>query len=122
MPICEKCGKPLPEGERFCPACGAVSDPNRQPAPHDAVLRPPKGSPYAVIGSWSFAGTILLLSVPVVGFIFAIVWACGGAHNRNRRNFARAYLLLCAIAIVLYLVLIFVFNINIDTISEIVSY
>lgn len=122
MPFCENCGKPLPEGERFCANCGGVSDPNRQTDPHAAAPRPPKGSPYAVIGSWSFAGTIVLLSIPVVGFILSIVWACGGAQNLNRRNFARAYLLLCAFAIVITLLSFFAFGWNVDAISEIITY
>lgn len=122
MPFCENCGRPLPEGERFCPSCGGVSDPNRKASPHASAMRPPKGSPYAVLGSWSFVGTMLLLSIPVVGCIFAIVWACGGAHNINRRNYARATLLLYAIAIVLALVSFFAFGINLNTVSEIITY
>ncbi len=118
MPFCENCGKPLSDGERFCPNCGGVSDPAHQAA----APRPPKGSPYAVLGSWSFFGTMLLLSVPVVGFVFAIVWACGGAHNLNRRNYARAILLFYIIAIVLSLLSFFVLGVNVDTISEIITY
>ena len=122
MPFCENCGKPMPEGERFCPSCGGVSDPNRKVLPHEAAPRPPKGSPYAVIGSWSFVGTMLLMGIPVVGFILTIVWACGGAHNHNRRNFARATLLLYAICIVLFLVCVFAFGLDFDTVSQIITY
>lgn len=120
MPYCERCGKRLPDGERFCSACGAVSDPTLPT--REAAPRPPKGSPYAVLGSWSFVGSLLLLSIPVVGFILAIVWACGGAHNCNRRNLARAYLLLYAIAIVLVLASFFLFGWNVETISQIITY
>ena len=122
MPICENCGKPLPEGERFCPACGTVSDPNHTPLPPEAAPRPPKGSPFAVVGSWGFVGAIILLSIPVVGFILSIVWACGGVRNRNLRNLARAYLLLCALTIVLALVAFFAFGWTFDTVSQIITY
>lgn len=121
MPYCENCGKQLPAGERFCSACGGVSDPSRQQHP-TAAPRPPKGSPYAVVGSWPFVGSLLLLSIPVVGFILAIVWACGGAHNLNRRNLARAYLLLYAIGIVLALISVFVFGFTAETFSQIITY
>ena len=45
-----------------------------------------------LIGPWGYVGYLLLFSIPVVGFIFAIVFACS-SHNRNRRNFARGWLL-----------------------------
>ncbi|MGN0453109.1 MAG: hypothetical protein ACI4GZ_04830 [Ruminococcus sp.] len=57
------------------------------------------------MGAWSYFGHSILFSIPVVGFIFLIVYAVGGTSNINKRNYARSYfcvyLLLAIIAIVL---------------------
>ncbi len=44
------------------------------------------------IKPWGYVGYFLLFSIPLVGLICAIVFACTGS-NRNRRNFARGWLL-----------------------------
>lgn len=66
---------------------------------------PMQSSPYAVLSSWGFVGSLLLMSIPIVGFIITIVWASGGVVNLNRRNLARAYLLCLAIGVVIYILL-----------------
>ena len=67
--------------------------------------QPPVGKPAETavrpMGTWAYVGSILLMALPIAGFIIAIVWACGGTQNPNRRNLARATLILIAIGIVL---------------------
>ena len=56
---------------------------------------------YRPIGAWGYVGYSLLFSIPIVGFVFLIVFSCSGA-NLNRRSYARSYwcwLLLAAIII-----------------------
>jgi hypothetical protein len=72
--------------------------------PEDA--EPSQSSPFAVLSSWGFVGSMLLLWLPVAGFIIAIVWASGGTYNQNRRNLARAYLLIIGLVLAFYIVLI----------------
>ena len=101
MANCHSCGKPLLEGSHFCPECGAITNdsPNQNVDPR--LLPPAKVSRYAVLSSWSFLGTMLLMCIPVVGLILMIVWALGGAHNLNRVHFARAVLMLMLIGILI---------------------
>jgi ABC-type uncharacterized transport system fused permease/ATPase subunit len=48
---------------------------------------------------------MLIGSIPLVGFIFMIIWAVGGVNVPLwRRNYARASLLMYAIGIVIYIV------------------
>ncbi len=61
----------------------------------------------------AFLVLIILMSLPVVGFILQIVWACGATRNLNRRNLARAYLILSLIGIALY-ILFFIILVNLD--------
>ena len=55
-----------------------------------------------------FLGTFLLSAIPIVGFIYIIVCACGGTKNVNRQNYARASLILSAILIGIMLLLFIV--------------
>ncbi len=57
------------------------------------------------MGTWGYVGSLLLMGLPIAGFILAIVWAAGGTSNVHRRNLARAMLILMAIGIVLSLLL-----------------
>ncbi len=115
MPFCENCGSPVGELDYACKNCGAPVRNTRTnaPAPAPAATpytapvmpqsaEPPKGSPYAVLSSWGFVGSFLLISIPIAGFIIMIVWAAGGTINHNRRNLARGYLLTIAIATAIY--------------------
>ena len=64
---------------------------------------------YRPLSPWAYFGLGLLFSVPVVGFVFLIVFSISRA-NINRRNFARSYfcgliiaLGVCAVVLVLML-------------------
>lgn len=62
---------------------------------------------YRPLSPWAYFGYTLLFSIPVVGFVFLIVFSCSRA-NLNRRNFARSYwcmLLLVAIIFSFFLLL-----------------
>ena len=72
---------------------------------HDAVLSP-----------WQYLWTFFLLNLPVVGMILLVVWACGGTYYHNRRNIARAYLLLAAIVAVVALLAVYVFKVPLESI------
>lgn len=65
---------------------------------------PPSDSKYASMNIWSYVGMMILFSLPIIGFILAIIWACDSNHI-NRRNYARALLVLIAITIILSVVI-----------------
>ena len=61
-------------------------------------------SAYRPLGAWAYFGLSLLFSVPLVGFIFMIVFACDDSAI-NRRNFARSYLIrLCFVVLGLLII------------------
>ena len=55
---------------------------------------PAADSKYQPISTWGYIGIILLLSIPIIGPVIAIVWAFGGCRKVNKRNFARASLII----------------------------
>ncbi|MBO4245786.1 MAG: hypothetical protein J5892_03495 [Bacilli bacterium] len=49
-------------------------------------------SSYKPISAWGYVGYQLLFSIPLIGFIFMLVFAIGGTKNENVKNFAKSYL------------------------------
>ena len=66
---------------------------------------PPSGSKYDLITAGGYIGIMLLMCIPVVGIILTIVWACGGCRKLQKRNLARASLIMMVIGLVISLIL-----------------
>ena len=112
MAFCENCGNPVYRLDKTCANCGApVTQFGRsaQSEPEPSVRLNSdysQSSPHSVLSTWGFVGSLLLMSIPFVGFILMIVWASGGVYNLNRRNLARGYLVLMGIGVGIYLILV----------------
>ena len=61
------------------------------------------------VGIGGFIGMIILLMLPLVNFIMLLVWAFSSSVNVNKKNLARAILLLYIIFYVAMIVLMIVF-------------
>lgn len=71
-----------------------------EPAPTQVQSSIPEQ--YEPLSPWAYWGYTLLFSVPIVGFIFLIIFSCKDS-NLNRRNYARSYwcnLIIVGIALV----------------------
>ena len=55
---------------------------------------------YQPISMWGYFGYELLFSIPIVGFVFLLIFAIG-SKNVNRKNFARSYFCLLIIALII---------------------
>lgn len=58
---------------------------------------------YTPISMWGYFGYSILFAIPVIGWIFVIIFAIS-ASNRNLRNFARSQFCLLIIWLVLLLI------------------
>ncbi|MFC2412167.1 MAG: hypothetical protein ACFNOP_07610 [Bacteroides sp.] len=56
------------------------------------------------VGDW--AGSILLLLIPIANIVLLFVWAFGGNAPMSKRNWAKAHLLILAVVFGLYIVII----------------
>lgn len=67
--------------------------------------------PAMTLGDWLI--TLLLLSIPCVGFVFMIIWAIGGPNTpKSKTNFVRAQLIFTAIVIVLYIIFVAIIGVS----------
>lgn len=60
---------------------------------------------YRPLGMWEYFGYQILFSIPLIGFIFLLLFAFGSGKNINLRNFARSYF--CFLIITIFAVLLF---------------
>ncbi len=119
--ICPNCGSDNAQGTRFCVGCGAKLEgavpppPLPPPAyqqPSQQSYQPPVYQPIPAVNpntmpmrTGEFFWMILVLAIPLVGFICSLVWAFGSNVNENRRNLCRAILIWQLVGIVLTIVL-----------------
>ena len=61
---------------------------------------------YQPISMWGYFGYELLFSIPVIGFVFLLIFSLGGTKNKNLKNFARSYF--CFVILVLIVILVLV--------------
>lgn len=75
---------------------------------------PPEFKP---ISAWGYVGYNILFAIPIIGFIFLIVYACGGTQNKNLKNYARSFFCVMLISIILsiiFVILGLIFGINLS--------
>lgn len=67
--------------------------------------------PVMTLGDWLI--TLLVLSIPCVGFVFMIIWAIGGANTpKSKTNFVRAQLIFTAIFVILYIIFVAIIGVS----------
>ena len=126
MAFCSNCGKQFDDQAKVCPYCGTV---NRRAAAAPAGSAPQNPYPtapvqqvyvqqapitqdqlppqYRPLGAWQYFALNLLFAIPIVGFVFLIVFSFKRS-NINRRNYARSFFCALIVAVGLFLVLLLI--------------
>ena len=134
MNYCQNCGARLPEGTTVCSMCGfdnaqaarPGAEPQGQPfnpggpapgpnppygRPNPSYGAPPHDSRRDPLSVGDIFVSWLLLSIPIVNIVMIIVWLTSSSTNINKKNFAKAALIMYAIGIVLWILAAIVFSI-----------
>ena len=73
--------------------------PANQPQP-GSEQKPPYGTRYSVMGVGSYIGSTIVISIPVIGWLFCLIWAFA-AKNQNKRNYMRMVLIFWLVALII---------------------
>lgn len=127
MKNCATCGAPNADSAPYCQSCGSSFNNagayyQSQPAPYAqagqyraapsvSVYTTPTQIPYEYrpLSPWAYLGYTLLYSIPLIGFIFLIVFALSDG-NINRRNHARGYFCALLVSVILGVIVWLVFG------------
>lgn len=128
--FCGSCGKPsgqamqqgpVQQAQPVCqpikqvqPAQQTVQQTNNQQVVHQVTggeeQKPSSDSKYAVMSVGGYMGSMFVMGIPVIGWLIAIIWACGGSKKVNRRNLARATIIFTIIIFGIFALIGFAIN------------
>ena len=60
---------------------------------------------YKPISAWGYVGWGILFSIPIIGLILIIVFACGAGDNINLRNYAKSKLCVLLICVIIFVIM-----------------
>jgi hypothetical protein len=132
--FCTSCGKalggalqpaPNPEAQKQAVSQAASSHSPAAPQPQPQIQYPPQRasgtfapypdspppseSRYAVMGVGGFVWNAILFGIPLIGWLMCLIYACGGTRYQNKRNFARAVLVLLLTGIAISMLIRYLF-------------
>lgn len=110
--FCENCGKKIPDDAAFCTHCGAKqvgTSPSAQsvasvPPPQPTRASAPKQQAQAsngvdLISMGQYLIMFLIMAIPIANIVMLFVWGFSSETGPNKKNFARATLIMMAIGI-----------------------
>lgn len=133
---CNNCGAEIDDNSRFCINCGqqinnfnSVNDMNNnfdtaEGQQQEYANNQQNGNvnnsgpqfvntlSYEPIGMWGYFGYELLFSIPVIGFILAIIFSIT-SNNVNVKNFARAYFIMFIFGVIILFIVYVTLGISI---------
>ncbi|WP_458406629.1 hypothetical protein [Anaerotignum sp.] len=99
--VCKKCGGAVKMEDQFCMHCGMPLE-KEEPVREDLGKEERQDENKAeVLSMGDYLLMLILLAIPVVNFIVCIIWIISSNGNPNRRNFAKAWLILAVIGTIL---------------------
>lgn len=99
--VCKKCGGAVKMEDQYCMHCG-------MPLEKEPIYEEKQDENKAeILSMWDYLLMLILLAIPVVNIIVCILWIVGKSGNPNRRNFAKAWLILAVVGTILSGILAF---------------
>ena len=93
---CKKCGGTVKAEDSFCMHCGSPLE--KEEAVKEKIVDDRKAE---VLSVWDYLLMLILMAIPVVNIIVCILWIVGKNGSPNRRNFAKAWMILAVVGTLL---------------------
>lgn len=130
--ICPNCGNEIEQGIKFCGNCGMPINEGSYKASEPSIVETviATGAPsmepmnlestfiksearkieipieYKPLSTWEYLLYSLLFYIPLIGWVFLLIFSFGGTQNKNLKNYARARFYWLAFSVLIGLVLI----------------
>ena len=89
--VCKKCGGTVKAEDSFCMHCGMPLE--KEETFKEETIKENENKT-DVLSVWDYLLMLIILAIPVVNIIVCIFWIIGKNGNPNRRNFAKAWMIL----------------------------
>ena len=89
--VCKKCGGAVKAEDSFCMHCGMPLE--KEETFKEETIKENENKT-DVLSVWDYLLMLIILAIPVVNIIVCIFWIIGKNGNPNRRNFAKAWMIL----------------------------
>ena len=89
--VCKKCGGTVKAEDSFCMHCGMPLEKEESFKEENIKENENKMD---VMSVWDYLLMLIILTIPVVNIIVCIFWIIGKNGNPNRRNLAKAWMIL----------------------------
>ena len=99
-----------PAPMRHNPPSSAYPPPAHTAPSYQQAYTPPQSTAYSgqpgveSLRVGQYIGMFFLMCVPILNIILLFMWGFGSSTNLNKKNFARAVLILCAIMLIFWIV------------------
>ena len=95
---CKKCGGEVKAEDSFCMHCGSPLE-KEEPFREENIKE--NENKMDVLSVWDYLLMLILMAIPVVNIIVCILWIVGKNGSPNRRNFAKAWMILAVVGTLL---------------------
>ena len=89
--VCKKCGGAVKAEDSFCMHCGMPLE-KEEPFKEETIKE--NENKTDVLSVWDYLLMLIILAIPVVNIIVCIFWIIGKNGSPNRRNLAKAWMIL----------------------------
>ena len=96
--VCKKCGGTVKAEDSFCMHCGMPLE-KEEPLREEAIKE--NENKTDVLSVWEYLLMLIILAIPVVNVIVCIFWIIGKNGSPNRRNLAKAWMILAVVGTLL---------------------
>ena len=96
--VCKKCGGAVKAEDSFCMHCGMPLE--KEETFKEETIKENENKT-DVLSVWDYLLMLIILAIPVVNIIVCIFWIIGKNGSPNRRNLAKAWMILAVVGTLL---------------------